>query len=142
MQAVLCWVNSPDLVCKLGVFEAPANAFVGASNDFAMVSELLQSEHGFMEDLEHEKLFIGAGPIGGKFKMTVFDWNETTQPNLTNNDIIAAFTDNDLGGYVDVATAVFFEENGGDGGSSGGCNSGMIGIIALGLAGLIAHRKK
>ena len=103
------WTTYPQVVCDLGVFRAPANAFVGASNDFFMVRELVQCENGILEDLEHDLLFVGAGPIGGRFKMTVFDWDETTQPNLTNQNIIATFNDSDLGGYVDVATAVLFD---------------------------------
>ncbi|MBQ7561556.1 MAG: hypothetical protein IJS99_06960 [Synergistaceae bacterium] len=135
------WVKSPDLVCDLGLFDAPANAYEGASGDFFMVRELLQSEHGFLEDSEHELFFVGAGPVGGRFAMRVFEWDDTIRKNLTLENLVKTFKDDDLGGYVDVTTAVFFEENyplyyi-----SSSGCNSGIFGILAL--TGLILLAKK
>ncbi len=95
-----------------------------------------------MEDPEHELLFVGAGPIGGKFKLTVFKWDDETRQALTKDHIVKTFTDKDLGGYADIATAVFFTESFSFGGSSGGCNTGVLGMLAVGLCGLFALKNK
>ena len=54
------WKEEPYLVADLGIFEAPENAFRDVNNtitrDYFMVTELIQSEHGVLEDPEHELL--------------------------------------------------------------------------------------
>ena len=137
------WNTSIDLVYNLGSFDVPASAYAKTSGDYLLVRENIQSEHGFLEDSEHEILFVGAGPIGGNMTLTAFRWNATTKPRLSSQHLIRSFTNKDLGGYAEIATAVFFEENMLRGvGSSGGCNGGMFGLISLALSAVFIFRKK
>ena len=149
MKLYHCTGSTTSLVCDLGVFRVPDSSFVNASGDkvtdFVSIKELIQSEHGFLEDTEHEMLFAGAGPIGGDMNLKVFTWNATTKQNLSSANIIKEFTNKDLGGYADVATALFFSESQGSlGDSGGGCNAGaeMFGLIGLGLTALMTYRRK
>lgn len=77
--------------------------------------------------------------------LKVFTWNATTRQNLSSANIFKEFTNKDLGGYADVATALFFSESYGSlGDSGGGCNTGaeMFGLIGLGLTALMTYRRK
>ena len=91
---------------------------------------------------EHNTFFVGAGPIGGRMKLLAFNWTDTTKKNLTSSDIVAEFTNEDLGGYAEISTAVAFTDPSSNGGSSSGCDTGMMSIIALSLVGLLHVRGK
>lgn len=138
------WNTSVDLVNNLGSFDVPASAYEKASGDYLLVREQVQSEHGFLEDLEHELLFVGAGPIGGNMTLKAFTWNASTKPRLTSEHLIASFTNEDLGGYAEIVTAVAFTESSSIFGvkSSGGCSGGMFGVISLALSAMFIFRKK
>lgn len=70
------WNVSLDLVAHLGSFDVPASAYANLSGDVLsrqlQVSEQVQNEHGFLEDDEHELLFVGAGPVGGRMTLHAF----------------------------------------------------------------------
>ena len=136
------WNTSHDLVNNLGSFDVPASAYVNTSGDYRLVRENVQSEHGFLEDEEHNLLFVGAGPIGGNMVLKAFTWNASTKPRLTSQNLAASFTNQDLGGYAEISTAVMFTENGGNYGvgSSSSCNGGMFGVISLFLPALFILR--
>ena len=138
------WNTSVDLVNNLGSFDVPASAYEKASGDYLLVREQVQSEHGFLEDGEHELLFVGAGPIGGNMVLKAFTWNASTKPRLTSEHLIASFTNEDLGGYAEIVTAVAFTENNNIYGvkSSGGCSGGMFGVISLALSAMFIFRRK
>ena len=137
------WNTSPDLVCNLGSFDVPASAYANTSGDYMLVRENVQSEHGFLEDLEHNILFVGAGPIGGNMTLKAFTWNASTKPRLTSQHLIRSFSDKELGGYTDIVTAVLFTDREiGGVGNSGGCNGGMFGVIGLALSAVFVFRKK
>ena len=142
------WTESTDLVYNFGLFEAPKNAFMSGDtliHSWTLVQDLVQSEHGFFdasENTEHKILFVGAGPVGGRFRMVVFNWDDTTKQALGEGDIIKKFNDNDFGGYVDVATITYFTESSPSMNSSSNCNVSISGSFALGLLALITFRKK
>lgn len=138
------WNTSHDLVNNLGSFDVPASAYVNTSGDYRLVRENVQSEHGFLEDEEHNLLFVGAGPIGGNMVLKAFTWNTSTKPRITSQNLVASFTNQDLGGYAEISTAVMFTEDGGNYGvgSSSSCNGGMFGMISLFLPTLFIFRKK
>ncbi|MBR0232990.1 MAG: hypothetical protein IJQ47_02990, partial [Synergistaceae bacterium] len=136
-------------VSNLGTFVVPQSSFYDVSGDiitnYRTLLDYVESEHGFLQDTEHEMLFVNAGPVGGNSNLKVFTWNTTTQKDLSSTNIIKEFTDKDLGGDASIATALFFSEsNGSVGGSGGGCNTGVeiFGLIGLGLTALIAYRNK
>ena len=118
--------------------------------DYMLVKERVQSEHGFLEDLEHKMMFVGAGPVGGNMTLNAFTWNDTTKKALSEQNIIKSFTNEDLGGYADIATALFFDESDEDNSnkpgfnleSPRGCNFGMFGVIGLALTALISLRNR
>ena len=138
------WNTSHDLVNNLGSFDVPASAYANTSGDYLLVRENVQNEHGFLDDGEHELLFVGAGPIGGNMTLKAFTWNASTKTRLTSQHLVASFTNKDLGGYAEIATAVFFDESVGiiGLGSNGGCNAGMFGLIPLALSAIFIFRKK
>lgn len=139
------WNTSHDLVNDLGSFDVPASAYEKTSGDFLLVREQVQNEHGFLEDSEHNLLFVGAGPIGGNMVLKAFTWNASTKPRLTSQHLVKSFTDKDLGGYAEIVTAVFFDEGSnlyGISSSSSGCNGGMFGVISLALSAIFIFRKK
>ncbi len=139
------WNTSHDLVNDLGSFDVPASAYEKTSGDFLLVREQVQNEHGFLEDSEHNLLFVGAGPIGGNMALKAFTWNASTKPRLTSQHLVKSFTDKDLGGYAEIVTAVFFDEGSnlyGISSSSSGCNGGMFGVISLALSAIFIFRKK
>lgn len=138
------WNTSVDLVNDLGSFDVPASAYVNTSGDYLLIRESVQCEHGFLEDEEHNLLFVGAGPIGGNMVLKAFTWNASTKPRLTSQHLIASFTNEDLGGYAEISTAVMFTEYGGyyGTGSSSSCNGGMFGMISLFLPAMFIFRKK
>ena len=136
-------------VSNLGTFVVPQSSFYDVSGDiitnYRTLLDYVESEHGFLQDTEHEMLFVNAGPVGGNSNLKVFTWNTTTQKDLSSTNIIKEFTDKDLGGDASIATALFFSEsNGSVGGSGGGCNTGVeiFGLIGLGLTALITYRNK
>ena len=92
-------------------------------------------------------MFAGAGPVGENFKLTVFNYTSKDEKPLTSADIIEpVFTDEDMGGYADLAGAQKFTDGssstgGSVGGSSGGCDAGF-GFLAVGLALLFAVKSK
>ncbi len=74
-----------------------------------------------------------------------FRWNSTTRRSLSSQHIVDRFTNEDLGGYAEIATAVKFTESHSSGVSSsgGGCYSGfgvMAGLSVMALA--ISHARR
>ena len=99
-----------------------------------------------LSDSEYDLLLAGAGPVGGKFKLTVFNYSNKDTRALTSADIIEpVFTDEDMGGYADLAGAQKFTDGstsgGSVGGSGGGCDSGF-GFLAVSLAAWFAVKSK
>ncbi len=92
-------ITSGDVkeVRELGIFGFPPSTFDNISGDKALAIEHLQNEHGFLEVKEHNTFFVGAGPIGGRMKLLAFNWTDTTKKNFTSTDIVAEFTNEDLG---------------------------------------------
>ena len=140
------WRVSPDIVADLGLFDVPASAYLNVSGDYltsyAAVRENVQLEFGIFEDTEHGYLFLGAGPIGGGMSLKVFNWNSATKANLTSHDIVASFTDKDLGGYASVATMVYFNDGLWGVGTSGGCDAGLSGFAVFAATALIYSLKR
>lgn len=94
-------------VCDLGSFDAPPSTF---KDPLVKPREKLETEFGLLTDEEHNLLFVGAGPLGGNFQLTVLDW--AAKVNLTSEDIVVTYTDEDLGGTANIAGAVAFTEGG------------------------------
>ena len=106
--------SAKDLVdvSDLGTFDFPPSVFESASTDTAALAlEMLQSEHGFLQDTEHNTIFVGAGPVGGNMTLTALKWTDATKAGLTSKDVIKTFTNKDLGGYAEIATALTFSDN-------------------------------
>ena len=93
----------------------------------ALPLERLQSEFGFYldEDDPYDALFVGAGPAGGDFRLTVMDWSDNT-----NLKPLVTYSAADMGGYAGIAGMVKFTEYR-SGGSSSGCNAGFGGLLGL-----------
>ena len=131
-------------VYKLGEFLAPPSTFLPNPKDpQAIPAEQFQNEFALVEVPDHNQLFVGAGPVGGKFKLTVFDWTKKAVLESGDN-VIITYNDDDMGGNANIGGMVQFTEgSGGDGvGSKGGCDSGF-GIVAIaGLAAVIFSRRR
>ncbi|MBR0222630.1 MAG: hypothetical protein IJQ63_12760 [Synergistaceae bacterium] len=118
------------LTQNLGSFDVPKSIFDKDPNDpNAMPIERLQSEFGFYldEDDPYDALFVGAGPAGGDFRLTVMDWatrNTSLKP-------LVIYSAADMGGYAGIAGMIKFTETYSSGGSSSGCNAGFGGLLGL-----------
>ena len=128
-------------VCDLGSFVAPPSTFIPNPNDpEALPEEAVQNEFALVEIPEHNQLFVGAGPVGGKFRLTVFDWTKKAKLESGDN-VIATFYDEDMGGSANIGGMIEFSGKV-DGGSSSGCNAGF-GFIVLAAAWIVfSHRKR
>ena len=143
-----CKEGVASFVADLGTFAVPPSTFkTNTADPYATPKEKLQDEFILLTDDEYDVMFAGAGPVGGNFKLTVFNYTSKDEKPLTSADIIEpVFTDEDMGGYADLAGAQKFTDGssstgGSVGGSSGGCDAGF-GLSAAGLALLFAVKSK
>lgn len=139
-----CQGSPATIVCDLGSFDVPASRFRAVDETGKAISadEALENEYGYLEDTDHSVLFVGGGPLGGKYKLTALEWTDGTRKNLTSDNIKTTFIDEDLGGVANIAGAVAFTEGGGSSSSSSGCDAGFSGAALLALAGLFLLRKR
>ena len=142
-----CKEGEANFVADLGSFDVPPSTFkTNTADPYATPKEKLQDEFILLSDSEYDLLLAGAGPVGGKFKLTVFNYSNKDTRALTSADIIEpVFTDEDMGGYADLAGAQKFTDGstsgGSVGGSGGGCDSGF-GFLAVSLAAWFAVKSK
>ncbi|MBQ3763445.1 MAG: hypothetical protein II869_00550 [Synergistaceae bacterium] len=132
-----------SVVCDLGSFKAPPSTFLPNPKDpQAIPEEAFQNEFALFEETEHNQLFAGAGPVGGKFRLTVLDW--TNKANLTSNDIIITYDDEDMGGNANIGGMIQFTEGSPYHGigSSSGCDSGLGFMVLAGVVLFVAQKKK
>ncbi len=130
-------------VCDLGSFYAPPSTFIPDPKDpQASPIEALQNEYALVVDEEHNQLFVGAGPVGGKFKMTVLDWTKKAYLESGDN-VIIDFADDEMGGNANLGGMLKFTESGRYGvrGNNSGCDTGF-GLIALAGAVLFFSQKR
>ena len=130
-------------VCDLGSFYAPPSTFIPDPKDpQASPIEALQNEYALVVDEEHNQLFAGAGPVGGKFKMTVLDWTKKAYLESGDN-VIIDFADDEMGGNANLGGMLKFTESGRYGvrGNNSGCDTGF-GLIALAGAVLFFSQKR
>ncbi|MBQ7559169.1 MAG: hypothetical protein IJT20_02870 [Synergistaceae bacterium] len=141
-----CVNGTATTVTGLGTFNVPPSTFKqNPADPYATPQEILQNEFILLSDNEYDLLFAGAGPVGGNFKLTVFNYSNKDARPLTASDIIQPiFTDKDMGGYADMAGAQKFTDATNSsviGSSGGGCDSGF-GILSAGLLLILALKKK
>ena len=131
-------------VCDLGSFLAPPSTFIKNPKDpQAIPAEQFQNEFALVVDEDHNQLFVGAGPVGGKFRLTVLDWTKKAALESGDN-IIITFDDEEMGGSANIAGMIKFTERqitGGVRNSSSGCDSGLGLLAFAGLAVIISSRK-
>lgn len=128
-------------VCDLGSFVAPPSTFIKDPKDpQAIPAEKFQNEFALVEISEQNQLFVGAGPVGGKFRLTVFDWTKKAALESGDN-VIITYNDEDMGGNANIGGMVKFTEAHG-GGSSSGCDTGIGVLCAVCLACFMASRRK
>ena len=85
-------------VCDLGSFVAPPSTFMPDPEDpQAIPAEKFQNEFALVEIPEQNQLFVGAEPVGGKFRLTVLDWTKKAALESGDN-VIITYDDNDMGG--------------------------------------------
>lgn len=131
-------------VCDLGSFLAPPSTFKPNPNDpQAIPEEAFQNEFALVEIPEQNQLFAGAGPVGGKFRLTVLDWTKKAALESGDN-IIITFNDEEMGGNANIGGMVKFTEGSRQIGvaSKDGCDSGF-GVLAIaGVIMLAVSRKR
>ena len=127
-------------VCDLGSFVAPPSTFMPDPEDpQAIPAEKFQNEFALVEIPEQNQLFVGAEPVGGKFRLTVLDWTKKAALESGDN-IIITYDDNDMGGNANIGGMVKFEEAGVRS-SSSGCDSGF-GLFAFAVIGAAIFSRK
>ncbi len=129
-------------VCDLGSFVAPPSTFIVDPKDpNAPPLEKVQNEFALVEIPEHNQLFAGAGPVGGKFRLTVLDWTQKAALESGDN-VIITYDDEDMGGNANVGGMIQFTESRKVGtGSSGGCGMGF-GLWAVGIIGAVIFSRR
>ena len=130
-------------VCDLGSFYAPPSTFIPDPKDpQASPIEALQNEYALVVDEEHNQLFVGAGPVGGKFKMTVLDWTKKAYLESGDN-VIIDFADDEMGGNANLGGMLKFTESGRYSvrGNNSGCDTGF-GLLAFAGAVLFFSQKR
>ena len=141
-----CQESEASIVCDLGTFDIPASRFNAKDETGTVLTpqEALENEYGFLEDEEHDVLFVGGGPLGGKYKLTVLKWTSETRENLDSSHILTTFSDEELGGSANIAGAVAFDDtvNGTNSSSSSGCNVGLKAVFALLCLVIFVAKKK
>ena len=127
-------------VCDLGSFLAPPSTFFKDPKDpQAVPAEKFQNEYALVEVPEQNQLFVGAGPVGGKFRLTVLDWTKKAALESGDN-IIITFNDEDMGGNANIGGMLKFEERGRSS-SSSGCDSGLGILCIMGLSCFIISKR-
>jgi len=107
----------------------------------AISAEQFQNEFALVEVPEHDQLFVGAGPVGGKFRLTVLDWTQKAALESGDN-VIVTYDDEDMGGNANIGGMVqFTEARRVGGGSSGGCGMGF-GLWAIGIIGAVIFSRR
>ena len=130
------------VVCDLGSFVAPPSTFIPDPKEpNSTPLENVQNEFALVEIPEQNQLFAGAGVVGGKFRLTVFDWTQKAALESGDN-VIVAYDDKDMGGNANIGGMVqFTEARRVGGGSSGGCEMGF-GLWAIGIIGAVIFSRK
>ena len=128
-------------VCDLGSFVAPPSTFFKNPKDpQAIPAEQFQNEFALLEVPEQNQLFVGAGPVGGKFRLTVLDWTKKAALESGDN-VIITFDDEDMGGNANIGGMVKFAEQH-NSGSSSGCDAGLGILCVIGLAYFMTSKRE